>query len=130
MADLTPLRLAVGRTRRHVDQLRRSVHDQRAELDDMRRQLELFEVAVKVGEGVFLDLLGVIAEGTAVGQPAEPAAVACHERAGQPHEGRLQRRVLQRLRGGPQEVVVLVPGVVVHGTRPGTTLRRPPAPGS
>ena len=43
MSDLTPLRLAVGRTRRHVDQLRRSVHEQRAELDDMRRQLELFE---------------------------------------------------------------------------------------
>ena len=75
---------------------------------------ELFEVAVEMGEGVFLDALGVIAELVAVGQGGVAAAVAGQERVGEPDQGGLQRRVGQGLVAGAEEVVMLVACVVGH----------------
>ncbi len=76
--------------------------------------LELFEVAVEVGEGVLLDALGVVAQLAGVGEGGVAAAVAGQEGAGEADEGRLQRRVSERLLRGAEEVVVLVAGVVGH----------------
>ena len=80
----------------------------------LHRRFELFEVAVEMGERVLLDALGVIAELAAVGQGGVAAAVAGHQRVGQPHQGGLQRRVGQRLADAAEEVVMFVLGVVGH----------------
>ena len=85
---------------------------------------ELFEVAVEVGEGVFLDLLGVVAEAVAVGQGGKPAAVAGQERIGQPGQGRLQGGIGEGLAGGAGKIVVFVSCVVVHEGKPQQDVNR------
>ena len=75
---------------------------------------QLFQVAVEVGERVLLDTLGVIAQLAAAGEGAEAAAIAGHQRAGEPDQGGLQRRIVQGLGGSAQEIVMLVAGIIVH----------------
>ena len=76
---------------------RRRPVDMAAESCD--RRFQLFEILVEMSERMFLDALGVIAEGAAVGQSGVAAAVAGQQRVGQPYERGLQRRIGQRLTG-------------------------------
>ena len=58
---------------------------------------ELLQIAVEVGEGVFLETFCVVAQAVTVGESSIATAIAGQERAGQAHEGGLQRRVGERL---------------------------------
>src|SRR5262249_29829894 len=80
----------------------------------LNRVLQLLEILIQVRERVFLDSLGVVAEPIAVAEGGVAAAIAGHERAREPDEGRLQWNVGQRLSGGVQEVVVFVTSVAAH----------------
>src|SRR5262245_17510613 len=64
---------------------------------------------------MFLDALCVIAELIAVGQGRVGTAIAGHQRAGQPHQRRLQPRIGQRLLGSAEKIVMLVACVGGHG---------------
>ena len=91
----------IGRRGRPVDLAAVALH----------RSLKLFEIAIEVGQRVFLDALGVVAQLAAVGEGGETATIAGQQRIGQPAQGHLQRAIVQRLAAGGIEIVMFVAGV-------------------
>ncbi len=79
----------------------------------LHRGFELFEIAVKMSEGVFLNLLGVIAQPITIRQRCIAATVARHQRAGQPNQRCLKRRIGESLTNGSGKIMMLVPCVVI-----------------
>jgi len=67
-----------------------------------------------VSESMFLDVLGMIAQPIAVGQGGIAPAIAVHEGAGEANQGRLQRLIRQGLSNGAGEIMMFMPGVIVH----------------
>ncbi len=68
-----------------------------------------------MGQGVFLDVFGMVAEAVAVSQGGIALAIAFHEGTGEPHQGRLQGFIRQGLDHGSRKVMMFVPPIIVHG---------------